>query len=422
MKILAPAKQALIYVLIALQVGWRYLFRLPPGRYMVFMRRASILLWAFRHNRPIRVRGGFKLQLYLPAWPSRAFFEVLENKLLSPSPRPASLVFSMTRACGYSCPHCYQKLENKPDLPEELLLQTLRESLNAGVRFFNIEGGEPFRRFERLLAMLEIIDRRAEVWVNTTGDGVSPDLLKQAYGLGLSGLMVSIHSPRREIHDGFTRAPGSFEKACRCIETAKSLNLAAAVNSVLGEDEIRSGGLDGLMSLARKLRADYVQLIHPKPCGGWLFSEEERQTDEQLLKEIEAAHLRYNSWPYSDYPSLAAQVFEERSQGFGCTAGGVDRFYISSSGEVLPCEFLQISFGNVQDEAFADIFERMRDYFAVPGSAWLCCERSRSIAEYMKKHGLESTPLPWPHSRALIDGWPETEATALYARLGIYQR
>lgn len=421
MKIIAAIRHYLLFGIIAAHVALRYLPRLKPQSYIRFLRRAALLMWVFRHNRIVKVKAGYKLQLYLPPWPSRAFFDVLENKLLHTPPAPISLVFSMTRACGYNCPHCYQKLEKDADLEASLLLQTLEATLNTGVRFFNLEGGEPFMRFERLKAMLKLTRNRAEVWVNTTGHGLDGDKLQQALALGLAGLMVSIHSTDPAVHDRFTGTAGSFATACNAIKQAKQLGLAVAVNSVLSEAEIKHGGIAKLMELSRKLKADFVQLIHPKPCGGWL-THADMQSDPELHKFVESRHRHYNSHHTWSYPALATQVFEERVTGVGCTAGGVDRFYISAGGEVQPCEFLQISFGNVREEAFDAIFARMRKAFATPCTSWLCCTQSRAIAQYMHEQGLNATPLGWPHTQQLIKNWQPGVPTPLYAKLGIYDQ
>lgn len=412
-----------LFLRIALHVAGRYAFRLSPRAYFVFLRRAAILLWTFRHNRIVRIAQGYKLQLYLPAYPSPAFFRALENKLLCRPPTPTSVVFSMTRACSYKCPHCYQKIARGADLDQGLLMRVLESVRDAGVSFFNIEGGEPFMRSDRLPAMLDCLGGKTEVWINTTGAGATEEKLADLQQRGLAGIMVSVHSPLAGAHDAFTGVAGSFDAACEVMRRAKKLGLGVAVNSVLAEDEIRSGGLERLMDLARDRGADYVQLIHPKPCGGWLEKREAMQSEDGLLRFIENQHLAWNRPDKDGYPSLAAQVFEERASGMGCTAGGVDRFYVSAGGEVLPCEFLQLSFGNAAEEPFADIFARMRLAYAVPRTGWPCCTQAPAIASFMHEHGLSATPLPWEHTRRFLEATPANsgEETPLYARLGIYK-
>jgi Predicted Fe-S oxidoreductases len=417
-------RQRILFVRIALHVALRYLGKMPMGEYLRFLRRAATLLRVFRHNRIVRIAQGYKLQLYLPAYPSSAFFAALENKLLADMPASTSVVFSMTRACGNKCPHCYQKTETGSDLDKETLVRTFTDMLGAGVTFFNIEGGEPFLRLDRLNALLEAKPDSAEVWVNTAGKGVTFEGLKDLQTRGMAGIMVSLHSTEAAVHDAFTGVPGSFVLACEALRLAKRVGLGTAINSVLPEQSLRTGGLDALMEMAQGLAADYVQLIHPKPCGGWLEKTDDMQSDKSLLHAIEKAHIRYNSPAMHGYPSLAAQVFEERKAGVGCTAGGIDRFYVTATGEVQPCEFLQFSFGNVRHEKFNDIFSRMRKAYSVPTTGWQCTVQGQAVSAFMRKRGLTSTPITWPATDDFLTecgGLASGKPTPLYIKLKIYE-
>ena len=82
---------------------------------------------------------------------------------------------------------------------------------------------------------------------------------------------------------------------------------------------------------------------------------------------------------YKDFPAIYAQSIEEDENHFGCTAGGIDRFYINAKGDVQPCEFLNISFGNVQDENFEDIYDKNEECI-------LQCRRKTDVREIIKKY------------------------------------
>jgi len=424
-RFLTGFQKAIIYLRIILHVPLHYLFRpvffKSAGEYFRFLRRAFQLLLIFRHNKVVRVFNGYKLHLYLPAYPSKAFFYAIESKLLKQPPGPITVVFSMTKACTYRCKHCYQRNDSGSDLDETLMIATARKVRDAGVAMFDIEGGEPFARFERLLNLVESLDERCEIWVNSTGAGASARMMEQLKKAGLFGLMVSLHSPDANVHDNLTEIPGSFETACEILRKTKQMGLVAAFNTVLSENEVKSGGIDRIMELARKLDCDYVQLIHPKPAGVWLGRKEDMQTDRSVIQMVRKEHLRYNSPEKKDYPSLAAQVFEEAEDILGCTSGAVDRFYVGASGEVQPCEFLNISFGNVNDEPFDEIYGRMRSYFREPCSDWLCCTQAEAICEIFKKRQSQQTPLPWSETKHLVDNWQRGKKTPIYEKLGVYK-
>ncbi len=418
--------KALLYLRIALHVAGRYgarprSFGWSPIRYAVFLRRALRLLLAFRHDKPVRTPQGWKLHLYVPAYPTPAFFHTIEAKLLMEPPGPTTVVYSMTKACQYRCPHCYQRKDRGADVEEARLHATARRLQEMGVAFFDIEGGEPFLRYDRLLSLVRALDARSEIWVNTTGDGATPERLEELRQAGVAGLMVSVHSPDAAVHDAFCRVPGAFETACRCVRQAGEAGLAVAFNSVLGEEALGQGHLTELMALADELGCHFVQLIHPKPSGGWLGREEDMQQGEAILGQVREAHLLYNSAGSPCTTALAAQAFEEQSGVLGCTAGAIDRFYVNANGELQPCEFLNISFGNLNDEPFEVVWGRMRAAFPDARSDWLCCTQAPEIHRLFVETGGKHTPLPWELTRGLVEGWDRGEPTPLYRKLGIYR-
>jgi MoaA/NifB/PqqE/SkfB family radical SAM enzyme len=414
-----PAK-VLLYARIALHVAGRYLVRVKPSAYPTFLRRALTLLLNFWPNKPVRIACGYKIYIYLPAYPTPAFFRALEAKLLRSPPGPVSAVYSMTKACAYHCPHCYQRKDGGADVSDATLIDTALAMERLGVSFLNVEGGEPFLRYSRLLRLVREASAETEIWVNTTGDSVSPERLAELSAAGLAGVMVSLHAPEASAHEAFTGVPGSFETACRALRLCRADGLGAAINSVLSEADIRGGKLDALMALARTLDVDFVQLIHPKPAGRWLGNPEAVQTDASYLSALRATHLRYNGRASGDTPVLAAQVFEERPEGLGCTAGGVDRFYVNAAGEVQPCEFLNVSFGNVTREPFDEIFARMRAAFSAPTREWPCCTRAHRIAELLESRGLDATPLPAELAGEFMAGWQRGEQPDVYRRMRLY--
>lgn len=420
MRFITGFSKTLLYTRIALHVAGRYLFRVRPSGYLRFLRLALTLLLNFWPNKPVRIACGYKIYIYLPAYPSAAFFRALEAKLLRTPPGPVSAVYSMTKACAYHCPHCYQRQDAGGDVTEKTLINTALAMEKLGVAFLNIEGGEPFLRYDRLLHLVRATSKDTEIWVNTTGDQATREQLAELRDVGLAGIMVSIHAPEAASHDAFTGSPGSFDVARRTLQLCRELNLGTAINSVLSATDIRGGKLDAMMNLAHTLDCDFVQLIHPKPAGRWLGNPDALQIDSAYLAALQATHLHYNSRHSGNLPVLAAQVFEERPAGLGCTAGGVDRFYVNAAGEVQPCEFLNVSFGNVTREPFDAIFNRMRTAFASPTREWPCCTRTQRITELLKFHNITTTPLPSEYVAEFMADWKRGDQPDVYRRMRLY--
>lgn len=423
-KKLTGAAKLLFYLRLSIATPIHYLPRIKKlggiKNYLRFLCRALKFSFLFSRHKLLKVEGQYKLDFYMPAYPGAAFFEAMDDKLSHVPPRPVSVVFSITKACTYKCGHCYQKLDRGADLPEETMLKVASEMREFGICAFAVEGGEPLLKFSRLLKLLEVL-KGAEVWVNSTGMGYTPQMLEDLKEAGLFGIMTSMHSIDEKLHDAFTGVENSWRLSCDFIRDCKKHGLCTGFNTVLEEDAIIDGGIDKIMEFAKEQDCDFVQLIQPKPSGCWLGRRVDPEKNAKAISMARQAHELYNSSARKDYPVLTAQVFEEQENMLGCTAGGIDRFYMNANGEIQPCEFLNFSFGNVTEEPFSQVFERMRSYFPVPCVDWPCCSQAGKINGFIKRHNLKTTPVPWPMTKDLMKDWEYGKETPVYRRLGIYR-
>ncbi|MCK4824188.1 SPASM domain-containing protein, partial [bacterium] len=118
-----------------------------------------------------------------------------------------------------------------------------------------------------------------------------------------------------------------------------------------------------------------------------------------------------------DYTFISAMIREESETLFGCTAGAIDRFYINAKGDLQPCEFLNISFGNIQNDDFEVIYNKMREVFDQPSSCLLCEKYASKIFELKKKNKLLSLPLPPDISEQIYSKWDRKGEVEFYEKL-----
>lgn len=422
--LLALKMRVLLHFLPLALPGWRRrdelgaLPRLSPRRFFLFIRRLLLFLDKLDHNKFIRLAGRARLDLYVPAFPSPAFYHGCTKFLqFDELPPCVTVLISVTSACRFACEHCYQRLDQGRDVPLDRLLDVVRKLQQQGVAFFNVEGGEPFLVYDRLRAVCEAIDHRSEVWVNSTGDGMTVERLGELRRRNLSAVMFSLHAADPGRLNEFMRSPKAWETLARGVEACHAAGVPVAFNTCLPREAYHNGEFERIMNAARDLGGCLVQLIQPKPAGGWLASgaPEFQGPDYQRLEELVR---RYNHHPdYRDYPAIAAQALIEDGSRFGCTAGGVDRFYINAKGDVQPCEFLNLSFGNILQEDFSAIFTRMRRSFDPPGQNWLCEACAPALREAYVARNRPPLPLP-PEALASLDLPRQRGApTNFYARL-----
>jgi MoaA/NifB/PqqE/SkfB family radical SAM enzyme len=171
------------------------------------------------------------------------------------------------------------------------------------------------------------------------------------------------------------------------------------------------------MELVKQFNASIIQLIHPKPAGGWLAGGGTPFSEADIERVRKLVHRYNRERAYRHYPSISAQVIEEHSSRFGCTAGGNDRVYINAQGDVQPCEFLNLSFGNVGTEDFRDIYVRMRSRFRTPSDGWLCQTYSEQILQRYRASGAKRLPLAPDLSDQLCQTWDRGTPTPLYVAI-----
>jgi len=307
--------------------------------------------------------------------------------------------------------------DNGKDIDIDKFVAITQQLQNMGVAFFNIEGGEPFLVYDRLIKLCEAIDDRSEIWVNSTGDRMTLERLQELKKLNVTAIMFSLHTSEPEKLNQFMGIESAWNTLEQAISNCHQVGIAVSFNICLQKEAFYNGEFENLMERAKDFGATIIQLINPKPAGGWLESGVEQFSSKDLQRVKDLVHKYNHHKDFYNYPAISAQVNEEDKTMFGCTAGGTDRFYINATGEVQPCEFLNISFGNVNDEEFEEIYKRMRTTFEVPRDKWLCQEYSKEIFRLYQENDLDSLPLNKELSKEIYTNWNRGNDTDLYNRL-----
>ena len=88
--------------LITGRVKARYYFRV--------LKRLLFFLSSMKHNKYTKVGKLLKINLYVPGFPSRAFFTACKKMLEFEHKLPCiTVLISVTSACRYKCPHCFRR-------------------------------------------------------------------------------------------------------------------------------------------------------------------------------------------------------------------------------------------------------------------------------------------------------------------------
>ncbi len=389
--------------------------KLSLKNFFKVLKRLLYFLSTIKENKFVKLGKYTRFGLYLPGYPSRAFFTACEKFSHFGVKLPCTTVLvSVTSACRFDCVHCYQKNDKGKDADLDKLIEVVKKLQNMGMAFFNIEGGEPFLVYEKLKRVCEVIDNRSEIWINSVGDGMTLEKLKELKSLNLTAAMFSFHFLDKEEMNKFMGSDNAWDSIMNGIKLCNEAEVPVAFNICLQADDFHNGKFEKLMDKAKELNVSIIQLIKPKPAGGWLESGVEDFPSAEIERVKKLVNKYNNEKEFKDYPSISAQVFEEAPEMFGCTAGGTDRFYINAKGDLQPCEFLNISFGNILTDDFEIIYKEMREQFEGPGEAWLCEKYSGKILKVFKEKKLNSLPLSKELSKEIYENWDRGRKTKLY--------
>lgn len=142
------------------------------------------------------------------------------------------------------------------------------------------------------------------------------------------------------------RGKGFFEKAMAAVENCLSAGVKVYISAVITKDEIEGESFRQLLDFCKEKNI----LLHvnlPALFGGWkgrddlFFSEEDKAKARKLFK---GKYIR--SCEMSSYFRSACR-------------SGLEKLHITAYGDVMPCTFIPISFGNILEEGLSVIRKRI---------------------------------------------------------------
>jgi MoaA/NifB/PqqE/SkfB family radical SAM enzyme len=369
------------------------------------------LLKSLRYDKIVKFNNQIVLSAFIPPFPSKAFEQyVLNLKQIVATGRPAPMHVNIgvTNKCKYNCWHCSAHYIAGKDLPPELINATMKKLQEVGTPIFQLTGGEPLLR-EDLIEIIKGLERSTIV-ISTTGYELTFEKAKELKDAGVFSLMISLDHYRPKIHDKLRGYQGAFEIAVKAVEISKKAGLYTIVSVVATREMISSGDLIKFLEFAEKLKVNEVVVFEPAPTGKLIENGNACLTEKERTKLIEL-HRKVNK--SKKYPKVSILPHIEREENVGCTAG-FGHFYIDATGNVCPCDFVPLSFGNVQEENLETILERLYKHFNKPRAFCFMLENSKKVSE--KFRNLRKLPLPYQTSKEICESCSSANAPLLYRK------
>jgi MoaA/NifB/PqqE/SkfB family radical SAM enzyme len=332
-------------------------------------KRYQILAGAARGERIVPFDGRYVVSSFLPPMPSRAFASFLKASLGKDSlysdlargrrSAPLSTHLCITSRCQYRCEFCGATTpDRKRELTKEQWIRLIHDLQELGVAYFAFSGGEPLVRHD-LEEIIASVDDRSTTLMFTNGRALTPQRARSIKASGLFYLAVSLDSPDPAEHNRARRNPRAFAHAISAIENSVAAGMYTLVSAVVMKRNLTRQSLLQLLQLAQDHGAHEVRIHQPVP-GGELASPSEQEKIFYTPADVEMLHsLQFEvNRKRPELPKMSSFTYTEGPEKFGCGAG-VMHAYISATGDLWPCDFVPLSFGNVLQQPVKDLYREM---------------------------------------------------------------
>ena len=317
------------------------------------------------------VGGNLFIHSHLPPLNSKAYARFIREHLLAGSAGPSHAQIGITSACPQNCEYCYSKSRSGRDIDTETIKRTIRDLKSLGVFWLGLTGGEPLLNKD-IAEIVESAGDDCAVKLFTTGFSLTPQRARDLKNAGLVSVSVSLDHWREAEHDRIRRYPGAFTTALTALETFRSVDgLHVGVSAVLSREMLERHQVEEFLEFLRSLGIHEAWLSEAKPAAAARVKEEPVISDEQH-SELVRLQDRYNRNGGMTVNYLGH--FEDREH-FGCSAGH-KMVYVDARGDVSPCVFIPMTFGNVLERPVRDICASMSGRFPPRD----CCFINRNYA------------------------------------------
>lgn len=266
------------------------------------------------------------------------------------SGRPSSVHLDITYRCDLDCQHCYlDDRKTYPELTTAEWLSTLDQLAELGVWGVNFSGGEVFLRPDTLTLVARAKHLGMGVSVRSHLGNVDAALARGIKEARVGLMRTTVYSMRAEVHDAFTRRPGSHAATLAGIAALLAQDVQVEVDVV-----VQSPTVEEIPALNAHFEAMGVKINF----GTSIYRDHYGREALDLLDLTPAERVRARQliWSVkSEDVDIHATVAQRAGQGT-CGAGR-SQFYIAPDGSVWPCVMFPMQMGHLREHRLVDIWD-----------------------------------------------------------------
>ena len=316
--------------------------------------------------------------------------------LLDGTPPLRLIAWEVTRSCNLACKHCRAEAHTEP-YPGELSTKEAKALIDTfpetGSPIIIFTGGEPLMRKDvfELVAYARSKGLRSVMAPN--GTLITPESARRMKEVGIPRCSISIDGPESESHDAFRGVPGAFAASLHGIDCLKAEGIEFQLNTTVTKSNL--GNFKDIFNLAERLGAAAWHIFLLVPMGRAAGLAEEvitaREYEEVLnwfydFRKTTTMHLKATCAPHyyrimrqrakAEGLAVTPETFGMDAMTRGCL-GGTGFCFISHTGQVQPCGYLELDCGNVLKTPFPEIWRSSKHFLEF-----------RNPAEYQGKCGV----------------------------------
>ena len=335
-------------------------------------------------------------------------------------PRLQLVAWEITRSCNLRCAHCRASAcagEYTGELTSEEAFRLIDQVREVGNPIIILTGGEPLVRSDVFSIAEYARGKGLRVVMGSNGTLITAQIAARLKASGISRVAVSLDFPTPELQDRFRGQQGAFAAALAGIRNIRGAGIEVQVNCTL--TKLNLAYLDDLLLLAL---AEGAVAFHPfflVPTGrgkglsdvemsaeeyeqalNWIYERQFEMKERIFFKPTDAPHYlrvlrqRGKDEPVGSPSTRRHPVGSANSISRGCMAGSGFCF-ISHTGQVQGCGYLEVPAGNIRNQTFGQIwhdsqlFRQLRDLNAIKGKCGIC--EYKSICGGCRARAYEST-------------------------------
>lgn len=300
---------------------------------------------------------------------------------MSQAPPLRLVAWEVTRACNLACKHCRAEACAEP-FPGELTTPEAKQLIDSfpltGNPIIIFTGGEPLLRKD----IFELADYAKNKGLRSVmasnGTLIEPNLVRRLNQTGIQRVSISLDGPDPESHDAFRGVNGAFDSSIKGIKYLRESGFPFQINTTITKNNLNS--LPEIFRLAKDLDAVAWHIFLLVPMGRASSLQDEiisAEKYEQVLnwfyefRKKSDMHLKATCAPH--YHRILRQRAKEEGlkvnyKNFGLDAvtrgclGGLGFCFISHSGQVQPCGYLELDCGQIRDKDFPTIWSSSKQF------------------------------------------------------------